>query len=582
MTSRLSPDWALLRRLVGEARPYLPHIIGLFVIGLLATPLALLSPLPLKIAVDSALGSHPIPRALRPGGVDPSPALALAVAVGLLMATALLKQLQEVGSRVLRAYVLERLTLDLRARLFRHAQRLSLSHHDRQGTADSVYRIQNDVPAAQSIVVESLFPSVAAAVTLVSMLVVTARLDWQLALAGLAISPLVYLVNQTYRRRFRARWREAKDLESAAQSVVQEVLGALRVVKVFGQEHREHHRFLRRSSQGMSARLRLTAMEGGFGMVVSLLMAVGTALVLFLGIRHVQTGVLTLGELLLVMGYLTQLYEPLKTLSRKVTGMQSRLTSAERVFALLDNAPDVVERPHARPLGRARGQIAFEQVSFSYPGNRLAVQDVSFEVPPGARLGIVGPTGAGKTTLLGLLLRFSDPARGRILLDGVDIRDYRLDDLRRQYATVLQDPVLFSSSVAENIAYARPEAARHEIEAAAEAASAHDFIVRLPQGYETPVGERGMSLSGGERQRISLARAFLKDAPILVLDEPTSAVDLRTEALIVEALGRLMRGRTTLLVTHRLGLLEDCDLRLELDRGQSTTGARPARDSLTG
>ncbi len=585
MTPRAASDWALMRRLLGEARPYALHIVALFAIGLLATPLALLAPLPLKIAVDSALGSHPIPRALWLPGVPTSPEAALTLAIALLVATALMKQLQALGERVLRAYVLEKLTLDLRARLFHQAQRLSLSHHDRQGTADSIYRIQMDVPAAQSIVVESLFPSVSAGVALAGMLVVTARLDWQLALVALAISPVVFLLNQHFRRRLRARWREVKELERSALSVVQEVLGALRVVKVFGQEHREHERFLRRSGQGMWARLRLTASEGGFGMQVSLLMALGTAAVLFVGIRHVQSGLLTLGELLIVMGYLAQLYDPLKTLSRKATGLQSRLASAERVFALLDGDPDVLERPNARPLARARGRIAFEQVSFAYPGDRPALHDVSFEIPPGARVGIAGPTGAGKTTLVSLLLRFCDPTTGRILLDGVDLRDYRLDDLRRQYATVLQEPVLFSTSIAENIAYARPEASRHEIVAAAQAAGAHDFIVRLAQGYDTPVGERGMSLSGGERQRISLARAYLRNAPILILDEPTSAVDVRTEGLIVEALARLMRGRTTLLVTHRPSLLEGCDVRLELEIGQLAhpTGARPAvRDSLTG
>ena len=268
------------------------------------------------------------------------------------------------------------------------------------------------------------------------------------------------------------------------------------------------------------------------------------------------------------MGYLAQLYEPLKTLSRRAVGLQSKLASAERAYALLDRDPDVPERVDARPLARARGAIEFQGVSFDYGPDRAILRDITFEAPPACRVGIAGPTGAGKTTLVSLLLRLNDPTAGRILLDGVDLRDYRLADLRGQFAMVLQDPVLFSTSLAENIAYARPDASHEEIVAAATAAHAHEFIARLPHGYETVVGERGMTLSGGERQRVSLARAFLKDAPILILDEPTSAVDLRSEALILEALERLMQGRTTLVVAHRLSTLEHCDLRLEVERGR--------------
>jgi ATP-binding cassette subfamily B protein len=469
---------------------------------------------------------------------------------------------------VLRAFLIEKQTLDLRARLFLHVQRLSLAHHDRKGTTDSLSRIEKDVRDAQSIVVESLFPSIAAGLSVAAMLFVTARIDWQLALAALAIAPALFLMNQYYRRRLRARWHEVKRLETSALSVIQEVLGALRVVKAFGQERREHERFRLRSDEGRWARLRLTMAEGGFAMRVNALTVLGTAVVLFVGVRHVQSGVLTLGELLLVMGYLSQLYQPLKTMSRRAVAMQSKLASAERVYALLDDAPDVIERPDARPLVRARGDIEFRDVSFSYSGDRAVLHDVSFEAPAATRVGIAGSTGAGKSTLLSLLLRLYDPAAGCILLDGVDLREYRLDDLRRQFGMVLQEPVLFPTSVAENISYARPGARPDEITAAAKAANAHDFIVQLPQGYDTLVGERGMMLSGGERQRVSLARAFLKDAPILILDEPTSSVDVRSESLILEALGRLMEGRTTLIVAHRLSTLDQCDLRLDLEHGR--------------
>jgi ATP-binding cassette subfamily B protein len=350
--------------------------------------------------------------------------------------------------------------------------------------------------------------------------------------------------------------------------VVQEVLTALRVVKAFGQEDREHQRFVRHSREGMRARFRLLLAEGAYGLAVGLTTAVGTAAVLFIGIRHVQTGALTLGDLLLVMGYLAQLYGPLKTISSKAASLQSRLAGAERAFALLAEAPDVAERPNARPLARAAGAVSFRNVSFGYEQGRAVLQDVSFEIGPGTRLGIVGTTGAGKTTLISLLTRFYDPAAGQVLLDGVDLREYKLADLRNQFAIVQQEPVLFSTSIAENIAYACPGASEEDIIAAAGAANAHEFIVNLPDGYQTRVGERGMRLSGGERQRIALARAFLKDAPILILDEPTSSVDVRTEAGIMEALERLMSGRTTLLIAHRLSTLQDCDLLARVENGR--------------
>ncbi|HKQ59496.1 MAG TPA: ABC transporter ATP-binding protein [Candidatus Eisenbacteria bacterium] len=570
-------DWALIRRLIGEARPHRLQLVLLFANGLLLAPLTMLSPLPLKIAVDSALGSLPLPRLLSPPGAASSRELALMVAAGLLVAIAVLRQGQALAGTWLRSWLIEQQTLSLRGRLFLHAQRLSLSHHDRRGTADAMTRIERDVRDSQAIVVESLFPSLTAGFALVGMLAVTARIDVQLALAALAIGPMLFLLNQYYRRRLRVRWHEVRALETKALGVVQEVLGALRVVKAFGQEDREHRRFMDRSAHGMRARLGLNVAESAFGLQVGVLTALGSAIVLWVGVGHVQSGTITLGELLLVMGYIAQLYEPLKTISKRTAGLQSKLASAERVYALLDQAPDVADRPHPRPLARAHGAIEFHGVSFDYPDSRTALRGVSFTVPAASRVGIAGPTGAGKSTLVGLLLRLYDPAEGRILLDGVDLRDYRLADLRRQFAMVLQDSVLFSTSVGENIAYARPGARHDEIVAAARAAHAHEFIERLPEGYDTPVGERGMTLSGGERQRVALARAFLCDAPILILDEPTSAVDVRSETLILEALERLMRGRTTLIVAHRLSTLEHCDVRLEIDRGRVTTVPVPAR-----
>jgi ATP-binding cassette, subfamily B, bacterial len=562
---------SLIRRLVQQLRPCWPHLTGLFMLSLLAPPLALLTPLPLKIVFDNVIDQHPLPHwlaALVPrAAADSSTGLLVAVIV-LIITVALLTQMRESASSVLAAYTGEKLLRAFRARIFRHAQRLSLAYHDSKGTADSTYRIQYDATAINSIAVDGVVPFFAAALTFSAILFATLKINWRLALVALGVSPVVLLLSRVYRRRLRRQAKEVRKIESSAMSLVQEVLGAARIVKAFGQEDRETERFIDKSNQGMWARLRVALMEGSFGILVAVVTASGTAAVVFIGVRSIQAGQLTRGDLLLVLGYLAQLYSPLKTISKKLATMQSHLAGAERAFALLDEAPDVLEHPHARPLKRAHGAMAFRKVCFGYGRERAILHDLTFEVPAGMCLGIAGTTGAGKTTLVNLLTRFYDPTGGEILLDGINLREYQLKDLRDQFAIVLQEPVLFSTSIAENIAYARPGATEAEIVAAATAANAHGFISRLPQGYNTVVGERGMCLSGGERQRVSLARAFLKDAPILILDEPTSAVDLKTEAAIVEAMQRLMDSRTTFLIAHRLSTLRHCDRILRLENGR--------------
>jgi ATP-binding cassette subfamily B protein len=417
------------------------------------------------------------------------------------------------------------------------------------------------------VAVDGLIPFATSALMVVAMLYVTATIDRTLALVTLVVAPVLGLLTWAYRRRLRVRHREVKRLESSAFAVVEEVMTSLRVVKAFGQEHREEGRFVDRSVEGMRARLRVALIDGTFGLLIAVVTALGAGAVLFVGVQRVNAGHMTLGELLLVMSYLSQLYKPMQAISKKVTSLQSALASAERAFSVLDEAPDVPERANARPLRRARGAVEFRDVSFAYGADAPALQVVSFAAAAGARVGLQGTTGAGKTTLVSLLMRFYDPTSGAILLDGVDLRDYRLADLRDQFAIVLQEPVLFSTSVAENIGYARPGASFDDVVAAARAAHAHEFISRLGAGYDTPVGERGMRLSGGERQRISLARAFLKDAPVLILDEPTSSVDVRTESLIFDAMERLVRGRTTFTIAHRLTTLDACDVRLEVEGG---------------
>jgi ATP-binding cassette subfamily B protein len=567
----LQTDRRLLVRVLLQARPYWANVAGIFALGLLATPLALATPLPLKLAVDSVLGSEPLPgfiAALVPDSLEHSPEVVLWLCAGLILAVALVTQLQRAGSSALRTWTAEKLVLDFRARLFRHVQRLSLSYHDTRGTADSTYRIQYDSSSIPNIVIDGFAPFVAAVATFVSMLYVSFRIDWQLALVALAISPILFGVARSYRRRLRQRSRQVKRLESQALGIVQEVLGALGVVKGFAQEEREQARFVAQARAGLAARMRLRLAEEGMDLILGLTTALGGAAVLYVGAQHVRAGTLTLGNLLLLMGYLSQIYDPLKTISRRIASLQGHLASAERAFSLLDEQQDVFERPDAKKLARARGVLSLRGAGFAYGDGPSVLRDVSFDVPQGTRVGIVGKTGAGKTTLLRLLLRFYDPTAGTILLDGVDLRDYRISDLRNQFSLVLQEPILFSTSVSENIAYARTTATEAEIVNAARAAHAHEFISELPEGYATRVGERGMRLSGGERQRIALARAFLKDAPILLLDEPTSSVDLRTEGVIMEAMEHLMQGRTTFMIAHRLATLESCDLLLRLEDGR--------------
>jgi ATP-binding cassette subfamily B protein len=542
--------------------------LGIFLLNLLSIPLILLLPLPLKLAVDSIIGSEPVSGFLAPLVPASGGNALLIFCAALVVAIAFLNHLQTSASAVLRTYTGEKLVLAFRAKLFRHAQRLSLSYHDTKGTTNSTYRIQYDATAIQWILIDGVSPFVTAAFTLCGMIYVAAWIDWRLALVALAIAPILWLISRAYGGRLRRKWDQAYELQSTAMSVVQEVLSAVRVVRAFGQEDREHERFLRHSSESVWARIRIAFDEGGFGFLVGLTIAAGTAAVLFIGTRHVQSGILTLGGLLMVMTYIAQLYGPLQTLSSMAAHMQASLASAERAFSLLDEAPDVAERPGAVALERSSGAVTFDHVSFAYDSKHAVLDEVSFEVAPTSRVGVTGVTGAGKSTLVSLLTRFYDPTGGRILLDGVDLCDYKLADLRNQFAIVLQETVLFSTSIAENIAYANPGATFDDIVAAAKAANAHDFVARLPDGYDTAVGERGMRLSGGERQRIALARAFLKNAPILILDEPTSAVDVKTESLIMEAMDRLMRGRTTFIITHRPSMLKNCDLRVEVENGR--------------
>jgi ATP-binding cassette subfamily B protein len=552
-----------------ESRSCWPHLTGIAALSFLSLPLTLVYPVPLKIVVDNVLGNQPLPRWMVSSSLWANPqGWALEFAILVLLGIALLLNLQGLGTWWLQTYTGEKLVWDFRARLLNHVQRLPLVFHDHYGATDSVYRIQHDAPSIQYVTIQGMVPLMTAFFTLVGMIIVTARIDAGLSVVAVLITPVLFLLSLGCGRVVRKRSHTIKGLDSSALSVVQEVIGSIRVIKAFGQETREHARFVRRSSERMSHQVQLSLQQAIFNVLIGLTIAGGTAAALYIGVHHVRAGKLTVGSLLMVMAYIAQVYQPLQTLSTKTTELQAWFASLERAFVLLDQQPEIAERNEAMQLARATGEFEFRDVSFTYGDSDRGLHRLSFQIPAGTKVGIVGATGAGKTTLLNLVMRFYDPTSGQVMLDGKDIRDYRIADLRRQFAVVLQEPVLFAASIAENIAYGRPQATDAEIVEAAKAAASHEFISALPEGYETQAGERGSRISGGERQRISLARAFLRNSPILILDEPTSSVDIHTEAAIMEATERLMAGRTTFMIAHRLNTLKSCDLILVLDQGR--------------
>jgi len=575
----------MFRRALRDLRPYAWSLLVLLIISLAAVPITLITPLPLKLLVDSVLGSQPLPGYLAIFS-STGPSLAknsvLWVAVGLLLGVAFLTYFQNLVNVWASSKLGNVMTLDVRDRLFRQMQRLSVTYHDTMGAADSAYRTLNDAPMLRSFGIDGMIPLATSILTLGAMIVVMVLLDWQLALIALLVSPAMFLLIVVFRPRIRAGWRKYRNSETAAMAVAQETLGASRLVKSYGQEERKSQQLVSHYSESQAAALRVQVDGAVYNLLVGVVTAAGLAAVLFVGIGHVESGVLSLGSLLVVNFYVTQLYGPLRNVGQSLLDIQMSLTGVERYHAVMDEKPDVPESPNAIPLGRAKGKLAFDNVSFEYLKDHPVLQDVSFQLALGDRLGVVGPTGSGKSTLSNLLLRLFDPNQGSVTLDDRDLRDYKVADLRNQFAVVHQETVLFSTTVAENIRFARPDASMEEIVKAATQANAHEFITNLPDGYNTLVGERGMKLSGGERQRISLARAFLKDAPILVLDEPTSSLDVHTEGAILETIQKLMQGKTTIMIAHRPSTLRDCNLVLILESGRVTRMTREVEMVLSG
>jgi ATP-binding cassette, subfamily B, bacterial len=562
----------LWKRLARLAKPCWPQLCGIVLLSLVATPLALLVPLPLKITVDSVVGGQALPHWLvvfLPQSLVQNKGAGLIVSAGLLLTIAVLMSFQSLAAWLLQTYTSERIVHDLRGQLLWHAQRLTLAFHDRRGSNDTAYRIQHDAPAVQNILIQGIVPMIGAAFAFCSMLLVTTRINWHLAAIALTISPVLFLLAQNSSRKIRSGYNEVKELDSSAMQVLNESLTSVRAVKAFGQEGFQDDLFRRKSRRRMSEQFRLASIQASFHVLIGMTIAMGTAAALVVGVSQVQRGAITVGELLLVMAYMAQLYEPLRTFSTKIPELQASLVSATRAFSLFDEVPELGDSSPTVAIRKVSGAFDFGNVRFQYaPGGKVIIDDLTFSITAGTRVGIVGPSGSGKSTLVNLLTRFYDPVAGRILLDGIDLRNFKLADLRRQFSIVQQEPVIFSATAAANIAYARPDASRAEIVEAAKSANAHDFISALANGYDTPIGDKGVRLSGGERQRIAIARAFLKDAPVLILDEPTSAVDIRTEAAIMDAIEKLMCGRTAFMIAHRLSTVQHCNLILVLRDGR--------------
>lgn len=532
--------------------------------------LGLLEPWPMKVLIDSGLSHHPLPvwfARWLPSAASSAKSIIVFAAAGALLLR-VVASLLDIGNEYLKSRVNSGINLRFAGDLFEHLLRLSFTFHDRTTVGDSIYRINNDTSFVSTLIWSNFRRLLTSTAAFIGMLWIVIRLDWQLAILALAIAPIQYGAVSLYGRLFKAKAKRIRAMESLAASFMHEALSCLRVVKAFGQEKREHRRVDDQRWTALRAKLRLDVQQSFFAFGLRFVSKLDRSIILLIGGFHVLAGKLTIGELLVIIAYVNQLQEPLEMIGEVFQSMQSSLVSAERVLEILDVEPDIQDRPGAKTLSHVSGAIRFQSVSFGYEPERLVLHDVDLDVKPGQIVAIVGPTGAGKTTMASLVNRFYDPLSGRVMLDGQDLRELTIRTLRDNIALVLQESLLFTGTIRDNIAYGRPEADQDEIIDCARAANAHDFITGLPNGYNTEVGERGVRLSGGERQRIAIARAFLKNAPVLILDEPTSSVDARTEAVILEALDRLMEGRTVFVIAHRLSTIRYADQIVVLEKGR--------------
>ncbi len=560
--------WKALPRTKPYLRPYRKALFGVLALTIFTAIFGLAEPWPMAIILTNVLQDQD------PSGIvelvfgsDPT---VWVILVSMVVARFLIIAFGNaftVLNHYLSSKIEQNMVLDLRSDLFAHAQRLSLTFHDERQTGMLMSQINTQAAAVGNIVM--VVPPIAeATLTLIGMLVIAILIDWQLALLSLLVIPFLYRSFGVYGKRIVPRLQTVQSLEWRSLSIVHEAMAMLRVIVTFGREDYEHQRFREQGQTAVDERVKLTVSQSLYTLGVQTVTAAGTSLVLGVGAWHVIEGTISLGELIVMMTYIASVYQPLEQLSLTVGTIHEQLVQFNASLDLLDTEPEVKEKPDAIELGRARGRVSADGVSFTYRGRKATLSDISFDARPGERVAIVGHTGAGKSTLMSLLIRFYDPHAGQIKIDGVDLRDLKLDSLRDQISVVLQEPLLFSGTIEDNIRYGKLEASEEEVRGAARAANAHDFISGLPHGYGTVIGERGAQISGGERQRICVARAFLKDAPILILDEPTSSIDSKTERVILDALDDLMVGRTSFMIAHRLSTVRHVDQILVVDDGR--------------
>ena len=550
----------LLRKLWPYLRAYRWQVVWALAQVFLIAGFELLKPWPLQIVIDYVLGGKTPPTGSPVSAVLslPQGELLLFACIGLVLVN-----FGSGGFTQLHYYttikVGQNMVNDLRGALYAHLQRQSLAYHGRQRVGDLMYRITADSFAVQTMIMNGVLPILSAVILLVGMLVVLFPMDPVLTLLALTVVPVLFVLIASFNKKIIDISTEARERESRVYSLVQWTMTAIKIVQAFTKEDEEHRRFMGASRESLRWSLRLYSWQQLYSGVVNLTIAAGTALVVYVGARTVMEHRLSLGQLLVFISYLAQLYTPINQITQSWGMIAGARVGARRVFEVLDTDADLPSGTRQFPPEGARGAITWRGVSFNYLPDAPVLRDIDFTVAPGMKVAIVGPTGAGKSTLLGLLPRFFDPNTGIVEIDGVDARDYQLKSLRSQIGMVLQPPLIFPLSVRDNIAYGRPGADDAAIEDAARRAFIHGRILELPEGYETPVGESGVALSEGEKQRVTIARALLRDAPILILDEPTSALDVETEALVMAAIETLMKGRTTFIIAHRLSTIRTCD-----------------------
>ena len=550
-----------------------PHTkaLGLGLLAVIGEAVAdVLQPWPLKIVLDNVLRSVPVHGWLNRlvlSAAGPEKLAILKLAALAVLAIAALEAVCSYTEKSVTTSVGQWVAHDLRRTLYFHIQRLSLSYHDQKRTGDLISRATSDIDAIQSFLTSGLLSTLINSLTLAGMVGVMLYLNWRFTLVALSVAPFLFMVVYTYTRRIRKASREVRKKEGEIVSVIEEVLSSIRVVKAFAREDYEQRRLEEESLEGVEIAMRARALKAKLSPLVELIVAVGTCLVVWFGARMVLAGNLSAGSLIVFILYLGKMYKPMQELSKMTDTFSKAAVGYERIQEILETDGKVKDRPDARRAPRLRGRIEFQNVNFSYQPDQPVLKNLSFQIEPGQVAALVGPTGSGKTSTISLIPRFYDPDSGRITIDGYDVRMFTQKSLRQQISLVLQETVLFHGTVWHNIAYGKPDATRAEILRAAELANAAEFVEKMPQRYDTIVGERGITLSGGQRQRIAIARAVIRNTPILILDEPTSGLDAFAETLVFEALDRLMEDKTSIVIAHRLSTIQRADVIFVLNDG---------------